>query len=365
MQSNSFVAIGVETPARGTAENGTVSFMPANDVKPVVPDYMEREDNEQKGRDSRLGVYAKLRMGEFWNGLVVPFLGFSEGGTEKSGYGSLFKHCLGGDTTAQEGATGQYNHMFYPVSDPWYGGHVYLDALTVNLNYYEGNAQRNHPYNGGRVGKLTFKQEVAMPLVIEAEFFGQKLDTNEAAISSPAFPAENLRFDYNNMIVRTGTINRTGSAPDYTDITSSAKQIKPKSLTLEVDPAYSDEQELDGTDTMGRTNVGKFKAKLTMEINYNDHDTAFSSVDEFNSYLAGQATIPILITWDTGIIAGSGGAKNHALIIDLPACNRLHGAPDIVDEGDPSIPLEFECLVDSTTLYALGILLQNSATAIL
>jgi len=366
MQSNSFVAIGVEDGARGTAEKATVSFMPTLEVAPVVPDYMSRErDEELRGEDSRLGLYSTIRMGEAWSGLSVPFLGYTEGGTEKSGIGTILKHCLGGDTTAQEGATGQHNHMFYPVSDPWYGGHVYLDGLTVNLNYFEGNTQKNHPYNGGRVTKLSFQQDVARPLVITAEFMGQKLDTAEAAISSPAFPAENLRLDYNNLVVRTGAISRTGSAPDYTDITSSANQIKPKSLSLELDPAYTDEQELDGTDTMGRTNVGKFRAKLTMELTYQTPGSGFSSVDEFNSFLAASSQIPILLTWDTGTIAGSSGAKNHALIIDLPNCERMHGAPAPVQEGDPTVSLEFDCLVDSTTLYAVGILLQNSASAIL
>ena len=362
-ETKAFLCVGEET-TRGTKEITTIGFIPINNLPLPAPDYAEKKRGEFRGEDTAKGETLAIRMAEKWEGLSPEIPMFTEAGTAKGIIGTLFKHFFGYASSSQNAATGQYRHMMYIVPDPFATANLGTKALTFNVNAMHGATLKNHPYIGGRVSKVSLKQEVAQPLIMTVEAMGQTLGTPETGIASPAFPAENLRLDYNNLTIRAGaTVTRTGTAPDYTALTSTGTVVKPDSVTLEFERGMADKQLLDGTISPGKTSVGIFTGKLSMTIDFEDPASGFNSKTEFLAWLAGVSSTNFLLTWDTGTQAGTG--DNHALIIDLPICNRLGGMPEVVRDGDPKVTLEYDFHYDSTTtLYAAGVLLKNTATAI-
>lgn len=363
MESKAFVAIGEEA-TRGTKESTTVGFIPIDGTFPLPrPDYMAKKRTEWRGEDTALGETTEERMGEQWSGLSLPMVFFTESGVAKGLVGSILKHFFGKASTAQNGATGQYGHMFYAAADPFAAANLDTKALTFNMNAMHGATLKNHPYFGGRVSKLSFKQDMGSKLLLTAEAMGQKLATPEAGIASPTFAAENLRCDYNNLTIRNAaTVTRTGTAPNFTNLTSNGAVVKVDSLTLDFERGMKDKQVSDGTTSPSKTSVGILMGKLSLVIDFEDPASGFNTKTELLAWLAGTSNTNFLLTWDTGTQAGTG--DNHSLIIDLPHCNRLGGMPEIARDGDPKITLEYDIHYDATAKYAAGILLKNTATAV-
>src|SRR3990170_2875687 len=361
MESKAFLALG-EEDTRGSKQSTTVGHIPLNNFQLPKPDFIARKRGEFRGESALLGHTAEIRMGQKWDGLSLEIPGFSESGTLPGMLGTLLRHFFGKAVSGQNGATGQYHHMFYPVEDMFGPSFLGDTALTLNMNIMEGNALRNYPYVGGRVKKLTFKQETGQPLLITAECMGQKLNTITAGLSDPAYPAENLRFDYNDLDIRTGAVTRTGTAPTYTNFSSAGTIIKPESITIALERGMEDKMRLDGTNTPGRTQIGVFTGKVTIVLDWEDPASGFSSVDEFAAWLTAGSSINLILFWNTGTQAGSG--DNHMLVIDLPGCNRLGGAPELSIEKDPMITLEYDLHYSPTTKYAAGVLLKNTASAL-
>ena len=363
MESQAFLAIGEEA-TRGTKEATTVGYIPIEDFSPPAPDFMPRKRTEHRGESTPLGPTTEIRMGQKWEGFSPKIPMFSEAGTVEGMIGTILKHFMGKASSVQNAATGQYAHIIYAVADMFGAANLGTKALTLNANLNHESVLKNYPYTGGRVKSLKFDQEVGQPLYLTPEFMGQKLDTITAGLSSPVFPAENLRLDYNNLNIKAGaTVTRTGSAPDYTDLSSDGAAVTPDSMSLEISRGLEDRQILNGSDTVGKTGMGVIEGKLSMVFDFEDPAAGFSSIDDFELWLAGTSETNFLLTWDSGTQAGTG--DNHSLIIDLPRANRLGGMPEINLDGDPKITLEYDFHYDlTTTLYALGMLLKNTATAV-
>ncbi|MDP2689978.1 MAG: phage tail tube protein [Deltaproteobacteria bacterium] len=358
MESKAFLAVGEEA-TRGAKESTTVGHIPLNNFQLPKPDFMARKRGEFRGERALLGHTTELRMGQKWDGLSLEMPAFSEAGTVTGMFGTVLKHFFGHAASAQNGATGQYYHMMSPVEDMFGAANLGAKALTLNMNIMEGNVLRNYPYAGGRVKKLTFKQEAGSPLLVTAECMGQKLDAVTAGLSDPVFATEEKRFDYDNLTIRTGAVTRTGTAPDYTDLTSSGTVIKPESVTVELERGMEDKLRLDGAGVPTRTHIGVLTGKVTMVLDWEDPASGFSSVDELAAWLAAGSSLSLLLTWDSGTQVGTG--DNHSLILDLPVCNRLGGMPELSLEKDPMITMEFDLHYSETTKYAVGVLLKNSA----
>ncbi len=362
MENRAFVAIGEEA-TRGTKEATTVGFLPVNTFKLPKPDFMAKKRGEFRGEDSLLGPTTEIRMGQKWEGLDLEIPFFTEAGTTKGMIGTLLKHFFGKAVSAQNAATGQYAHMLYAVADMFAAANLGTKALTANMNFMEAAVLKNYPYVGARVTKIGFKQEAGNPLISSASLIGQKLAATTAGIGSSVFPPENLRCDYNNLTLYTGAVTRTGTPPNYTNFSSAATVIKPDTVSVEFERKMTDKVVLDGTDSVGKSNIGQITGKVTMTLDWEDPAAGFSSVDDFVLWLAGTSSMNMLFKWDTGTQAGTG--DNHSFFIDLPICNRLGGMPDISLEKDPLITLEFDIHLDvTTTLYAVGMLLKNTATAL-
>ncbi|MBI5344766.1 MAG: hypothetical protein HZB83_05440 [Deltaproteobacteria bacterium] len=352
-----YLAIGEET-ARGTKQSAAVGFIPL--LKPGIPkvEFDDRRRKEFRGEDSVKGDTTAIRMNQKWSGSIeMPF--FTEAGSTKGIVGTLLKHFFGRAASAQNGATGQYAHMFYPVADPFASSNLGGKALTVNLNINEGAVMKNWPFVGGRVKSLSFEQEAGGHLKLNAALMGQFRDAATDEIGGAVFAAENLRCDYNNLKVYTGPVTRTGTAPDYTDFSfTGATQIKPDKISVKIENGMGDALRLSGLDYPDKTRMGQFKVSLELTIDWEDPASGFSSVTEFNDWISSASSTNFCLHWDTLTQAGTGG--NHALYIDLPMMQRRGGEPDYNLEKDPMITFKYEGLYDaSATKYLAGMLLNR------
>ncbi|MBI5599204.1 MAG: hypothetical protein HY890_05635 [Deltaproteobacteria bacterium] len=357
-----YLAVGEEA-VRGTKEAATVGFVPL--LSPGIPklEFDDKHRKEFRGEDSLKGDTTVIRMGQKWGGsLEIPF--FTEAGTTKGMMGTILKHFFGKVTSAQNGATGQYRHMLYPVADPFATANLGSKALTLNMNINEGATQKNWPFVGGRVKSISLEQEAGGSLKLSVELFGQKRDTVTAELGGAAFVAENLRCDYNNLKVYTGTITRAGTAPDFTDFTfGSATQLKPDKISVKIENGMEDVLRLGGLDYADKTRMGQFKVSLELTIDWEDPASGFSSADDFNAWIAGASSTNFFLHWDTGTQAGTG--DNHGLYMDIPIAQRMGGQPDYNLEKDPMVTLKYEGLYDSTTAkYLVGLMLKNTASAV-
>lgn len=357
-----YLAIGEEA-SRGTKESSTVGFIPLLNAGIPKMGFDEKPRKEFRGEDTVKGDTAVRRVGRKWSAsLDMPF--FTEAGSTKGMAGTVLKHFFGKTSSSQNGSTGQYNHMMYPVADPFSSLNLGTKAITLNFNINQGANVKNWPFAGGRIKSLSFDQEPGNPLKLSAEFFGQKRDAETSAIANPVFSAENLRCDYSNLKVYTGTITRTGTAPNYAGFGfSSATQIKPDKISLKVENGMEDVMRLSGLDYPDKTRLGKYKVTMEMKLDWEDPSSGFSSVSEFNAWIASSSTAGFLLCWDTGVQAGTG--DNHGLFIDLPAMRRVGGEPEYSLDKDPMITFKYEGLLDTqTTGYMIGVLLKNTAATI-
>jgi len=357
-----YCAIGEEA-TRGTAESSTVGFIPL--TSSAFPSYEPSDERrgEFRGEESSLGDIAMRRLSQKWS-WPMEFNFFTEAGSTAGMVGTLLKHFFGKATSAQNGSTGQYYHMLYPVYNPYDASNLGTKALTNNMNASEGDTVKNNAWEGGRISSLTFTQEVGQLLKVSAQFMGQKKVASGTAIATPTFPAENLRCDYADLTCYYGTITRTGTAPNYTDfLFGSATSFCPDNYTLTIENGLTDNLQLCGADYPTKSNYGKFKATLSFKIDYTDPASGFSSVDELNAWYAANSQTNFFFHYDTGTTAGTG--DNHQLYIDLPVMQRMGGSPEFSLETDPSITLNYEADFDTaTTEYLVGIMLKNTASAV-
>lgn len=357
-----YLALGEEA-TRGTAESSTVGFIPILGANVPTPEFDEIRRKEFRGEDTVKGDTTVIRMSEKWSGSIEMAF-FTEAGTTAGMVGTLLKHFFGTVTSAENASTGQYLHMMYPVADPFADANLDAKALTMNMNLNEGATIKNWPFVGGRVASLTFDQEAGQHLKVTAEMFGQKRDSTGSAIASPVFAAENLRCDYNNCIVYTGTITKTGTPPDFTDFTfGSATTIKPDKVTIKIENGMEDVLRLAGTTYADKTRMGIFKVSIELTLDWEDPASGFSSADDLNLWIASSSSTNFFVHWDTGTQAGSG--DNHSLYIDIPIAQRVGGAPEYDLEKDPMVTLSYEGLYDATTAkYIVGLMLKNTASAV-
>src|SRR3990167_2059511 len=361
MENKQYVAIGEEA-TRGTAEATTVGFVPVTAFALPTMEFDDKDRADFRGESTVLGETTKIRMSQKWSGsLEIPF--FTHGGTVAGMVGTLLKHFFGKSASGQNAATGQYYHMLYPVADPFATANLGTKGLTLNMNFNESATVKNHAFKGGRVKGLTFNQETGAHLMMTVDMMGQTKTASGTAIASPAFAGENLRCDYNNLTVYTGTITRTGTGPDFTQFAfGSAITLKPDNVSLTLENGMEDKLRLSGTDYPDKTNMGKYKATLEMTIDLEDPTSGFSSVDEWESWLAAVGTTNFFFLWDTGTQAGTG--DNHGLYIDLPRMVRMGGEPSFDREKDSTITLKYEGQYSATAAYLVGIMLKNTATAL-
>ncbi len=363
-ESRFYLAIGEEA-SRGTAETTTVGFVPLLSGRLPSVEFDEAPVSEFRGESSLLGPAAWVRKRRSWQAtLELPF--YTEAGGETRMMGTFLKHLFGKAVSLQKGLTAAYGHMLYPSARMYEEGSGELEnrALTLNYNLNEGETLRNYPYVGGRVVSVGFEQTPGEPLKLTAELTGQFRDTPSVALQSPVFPSDGLRCDYTTLRLYTGSVLREGTAPDFTDITpdTTATRIKPDRLSIKIDSGKEDVLRLSGLDYPDRTRLGRFTVEVELTLDWEDPQTGFSSVDEFNGWLSGTETTNLLCVWDTGTEAATG--YNHKLVVDIPRLVRVGGEPEYTHEKEPTITLKYQALYDDTVGYTIGCLLQNTAQSL-
>lgn len=358
-----YFALGEEA-SRGTKEASTVGFLPVRSAALPQMTFDDKVRKEFRGEDSLKGPTQKRRYSRSWSWAPeVPF--YTEaGGGSKAAAAQLLKHFFGKAAGGQNGVTGQYYWMMYPVSNPDDAANLGTKALTVHANLNEGAVMKDWPFVGGRVKSLEFSQDISDQLIIKPEMFGQFRDSVVAELGSPIDPAEGLRCDFNNLKCYLGTITRVGSAPDFTDFTfGSATQFKPDKVTVKISKASEDKLRLAGLTYPDKTRMGAFEVTVEIVIDWEDPAAGFSSVDEFNAWVAAISETNMFFHWDTGTQAGTGG--NHGLYLDLPRLVREGGDPEYDLEKDPMITLKYSGLVDqAVTGYMVGCMIKNTAASV-
>jgi hypothetical protein len=357
-----YLAVGEEA-ARGTPESTTVGFIPIESPTLPAMEYDDIRKTEYIGEESALGDTGLRRMSEKWSyTLEMPV--FTEAGTVAGMVGTILKHFFGWSGDAQNGSTGQYLHMMYPVANPETASAGFLQdtALTLNFNMSEGETVKNNVYFGGRVNSLSFVTEPGQHLKISAVMTGQGMTSNQTAIASPTFAAENLSCRYSDLSLYYGTITRTGTPPDYTQFAfGSATLIKHDAVTVTLEKANVDKLRNSGVIYPDKTKWGKIST--TMELSIDFDTTPFDSVADRVAYLDGISSTNFFLNWDTGTQAGTG--DNHSIGLDLPVMQRKGGEPEFTKENGPEITLSYEGDMDRTTnLYIAGLLLKNTATVV-
>jgi len=359
-----YLAVGEET-TRGTPESTTVGFIPIENATLPAMEYDDVRKTEFIGEESRLGNTGFRRMAKKWSyTLEMPF--FTQAGATAGIIGTLLKHFYGFAGSSQNGSTGQYLHMMYPVANPELttSGYLGTKALTLNFNFSEGATVKNSVYFGGRVNSVSFVTEPGQHLKVSFSMVGQGVTESQTAIASPTFAAENLSCRYSDLTLYTGTITRTGTPPDYTQFAfGSATSIKHDNITVTLENANNDKLRNAGVIYPDKTNWGQIKGTMELSIDFDDPTTGFSSVDDRNAYLAGISNTNFFLHWDTGTQAGTG--DNHGLYLDLPIMQRKGGDPEFSKENNSEITLSYEADMDRTTaLYLAGLMLKNTATAV-
>lgn len=360
-ESRLYAALGEESQ-RGVKESSVVGFVPL--LSPKIPkvEFDDKNRKEFRGEAAVKGDTSYDRMGQRWSAAVeMPF--YTEAGSAAGIVGTLLKHFFGKCVSAQNGTTGQFRHMMYPVPDPFTDERIGSRALTLNLNINEGAEMKDWPYVGGRVKAISFDQEPGSALKFTADLFGQRREAVTDEIGTPVFATESLRCDYNNLSIYTGTVARQGTAPDFTGFSfAGAQRIKPDKITVKIENGMEDALRLSGLDYPDRTRMGQFKATVEMTVDWEDPSNGFSSIAEFRSWMTSASTTNMFFHWDTGTQAGTG--DSHGLYIDLPRLKRLGGEPDYKVEKDPMITLKYEGLYDLDIKYMAGIMLKNTAAAV-
>lgn len=355
-----YLAIGEEA-VRGTASKEIVAFVPLLNFGGTGFEPTDEPRKEFRGGVSALGDTYMRRLQRKWSrDFDIPF--FTEAGSQDGGMVRLLEHFFGKRNSAQNGGTGQYYHMLYPVAAPYATANLGTKALTFNSNFSKGADVKNHPLIGGRVGGLKFTQESGSGLVINVPAFGQTVGVAEDEVGNPTFAPESMRVMYNHLTCYTGTIIRTGVAPDYTDFAfGSATSFVPDNVTITFEDNREDKLRLAGVDYPDKTINNKVMVTVEMTIDFEDPAAGFSSVDEFDAWLASVTDeTNLFFHWDTGVQVESG--DNHSLFIDLPRLFRAGGDPEFDVENDPVITLTYKGLMDaSTTQYQGGIMVKNGA----
>lgn len=357
-----YTAFGEEA-VRGTQEVTTVGFIPT--TEPVIPvmEFAEEKRQEWRGEDVAQGNLEMRRLHQQW-AASYAFPMFTEAGTTAGMIGTLIKHFFGKATSTQNAATSQYFHMFYKIGDMFATAGLGTKAITAIPNFSQSATTKSKPYIGGRVTSLKFSQESGSMGMMEIEMIGQKVGATAAELGSQTYAAENLRLDYNNFTLYTGTVTRTGTGPDFTDFAfGSATTIKPDSVSITLNNQVIDNTKLEGLDHPNSSKDGELAGTLEFTIDFEDPAAGFSSVDDWEAWLSGAGSTNFFLQWDSGTQAGTG--DNHSLGVDLPICQRLGGPPTFSKEDESKITLTYEILVDaSTTLYAAGLALKNTATTV-
>jgi hypothetical protein len=351
----------VEETTRGTTPAGPYLFLPV--ISDVMPEF-DADDKprvEFRGQDTGLGDVTVVRREVKWSMKIKCYY---YPGKE---VGLLFKHLFGNAGTRSVVDTSGYKGLLNPILMPYGTGMNLGDkAIAIIANTDEGGVTRAQTYGGGRITdcKITCKgtDDVELEFSIQGAWIGA---ADQTAIGGVSFPGANPFNSGEYKAYIGGTPVRTGTAPNYTDITiGTAVQFIPDQLDITISNGLKDKVVGNGVPGPSRTyREGKFKIDVNCPIDYEDPASGFSSADEFKKLFTGPATNNLVIVWDNGDLAGA-ATVHYTALLDLPYMMQKNPkkAERNAEGKTPSLKMGFESLFSATTSYPGALLTVDKAT---
>lgn len=351
-----------EETTRGVVPTPTYLFLPVSGD--LTPDF-DADDKprvEFRGQDTGLGDITVIRREVKWTyTLKTAWYPGKE-------IGLLLKHLFGNAGARSVIDTTAYRGLCNPILMPYGTGMNLGDkAIAIVPNTDEAGTTRSQVYGGGRVTscKITASgtDDVMLEFTLQGAWIGA---ADQTAVGGVSFPAANPfnSSDYKAYIG--GTPVRTGTAPNYTNITvGTAVQFMPDSLSITITNGLDDK--IVGNGVPGPTKTfrkEKFKVDIDTPIDYEDPASGFSSADEFKKLFTGPSTNNLLVLFDNGDLAGSATEKYTALL-DLPYMMQKNPKkPGRNSEGKTAdLKMGFTSLYSTTAKYAGALFTVDKATA--
>lgn len=361
--SNQYLAFYEET-TRGTAPGSpTYMFLPVlSNLTPKIT-FDDKPRVQFAGGDNALGDTSVIRREVGWTTTIKCYW---YPGKET---GLLFKHLFGFAGTRSVVDTSGYKGILYPKAMPYGTGNALADkAIAIVPNTDEQGTTKCQVFGGGRITDCKISAQGTDDVILEFTISGAWIGSvDQTAIGGVSFPAANPYNSTDYKAYIGGTPVRTGSAPDYTDITAgTAVQFFPDSLDLTITNGLADKV-AHGTGVQGKTKTYREKSftwSIDTPIDYEDPASGFSSADEYKKLFAGPSTNNLVIVFDNGDLAGAATAK-YTSTIDLPV--GLLRNPDTIErnpEGKmPNYKMGFDRLYSATTNYPIAMVNVDKATA--
>lgn len=360
--ANQYLAL-VEETTRGTNPGSGYKFLPVTAGIEPKPKFDDVPRQEFRGQDTRLGNTTVVRKSKSWAQTIETLL------YPIDIVGTLFKHALGYAGTRSVVDTSGYKGIIYPPSAAHYapGGNLAGKGITSIPNTDLDGVTKSQVYGGGRVKgfKLDFARPDEVKLSFDlmgGPFIGAPGQTATAGASFTTIKP----FNSSDLVCYSGAgITRTGTAPNYTDITpNTMQQFNPDTLSLTFEGGIEDKDILDGTGGPNKTEqTSQVKATLEIKIDFTDPATGLSSYDEFVAQVAGVSTQNFLLKLTGPDLAGAATAY-HQYFVDLPSMLLTEESVERKNDGSVAkATLKYTSLLSATTNYPIAILTVDKASA--
>lgn len=363
MSGEQYLAIYKET-ARGTVP-GSPAYMFLQIIK-GFPQFKPTDEprKEFAGVSNALGDRTVRRKESAWS--ASPEFYYRPGAET----GLFWKHVLGYAGTRSTVDTTGKKGIMYPSGPMPYGTGMPLadEAIGMVSNLDEEGVTKAQTFGGFRPKSLSMTLKGTDDVVVATEgggagaWVGPADQTQTAGLSMPSVEPYNCsEVKY---YIGAG-ISRTGVAPNFTDIQpGTMKELNPDSVTLKITTGREDKVVGNGIKGPSKTHrASQLAVEVTIDTDYADPSSGFSSADEYKRTLSGVATNSLLIVMTHADLAGAATA-HYQTIIDIPLMWLQADPREVDNEGKtPPQKLTYKHLIDPAVGYPIGVLTVDRAAS--
>ena len=363
MSGEQYLAFYKET-TRGVAP-GSPSFMYLQ-ISKGFPKFKATDEarNEFAGASNALGARTNWRKQAQYS--CAPEILYRPGLET----GVFLKHVLGYAGTRATVDSTAFRGILYPTCAMPYGSGMPLgdEALGLVSNLDESGTTKSQAFGGFRPKSLSlaFKGTDEVTLSIDGQGAGDWVGPCDQAetggISMPTidpFNCSEIAYYLGSGIVRTGT------APDFTDIQPGTMQrLNPDTVTLKITNGLDDKIIGNGVKGPSKTfRNAQFGVEVSIDTDYTDPSSGFSSAAEYKRTLSGVAHNSLLIVMTHPDLAGS-ATEHYQTVIDIPLLWLQADPREPDNEGKTPIQkLTYKSLLDPSVGYPIGFLTTDRAAA--
>ena len=360
--ANQYLAL-VEETTRGTTPGVGFKFLPITGKIEPDSDFKDEARVEFRGQDTRLGYLTVVRKSKSYKFDLESFL------YPIDIIGILLKHVIGfAGTRAVVDATGYKGILYPPAAFPYGGGGAQVGkAIGLLPNTDLDGVTKSQIYGGARPTgfKITCKRPDDVKInfsLIGGPWIG---NPGQPAVAGASFTVLSP-YNSSGLTCYSGSgITRTGTAPNYTDITPNTMvAFTPDDLTISFENGIDDEDRLNGLSGPSVSVVkGSVKATVEFSIDFSDPATGFSSFDEWVAIHTAPRTMNFLFKLQGTDLAGS-TTQYHQMFVDLPNMKMSGNPPDRSNDGKtPKMKFKYDSLVDATTGYPIALMIVDKVSA--